>query len=71
MNSHSPSEQLARIKEQLSRQSLQFSDVCNVLEGCDPRALLPISEQALREFDAACGERAVIASAVPVRGLRA
>jgi hypothetical protein len=69
MQAHS--ETLIRIKEQLTEQSSQFRDVCAVLEGLDPRALLPVSERLLGEFDAACSERVAIASTVPVRGLRA
>ena len=65
------SQALARIKEQLAEQTAQFRDVCSVLEGLDPRALLPVSEQLLHQFDAACSERIAIANAVPVRGLRA
>ncbi len=67
----SQSQALARIKEQLAEQSSQFRDVCAVLEGLDPRALLPVSERLLSEFDAACSERVELASAAPVRGLRA
>lgn len=67
----SQSHALARIKEQLAEQSSQFRDVCAVLEGLDPRALLPVSEQLLHQFDAACSERVAVASAAPVRGLRA
>jgi hypothetical protein len=69
MQSHSRS--LARIKGELGQQSSQFRDVCSALESLDPRTLLPASEQMLRAFDAACSECVAIASAVPVRGLRA
>lgn len=69
MQSHSQA--LARIQEQLAEQTSQFRDVCSVLEGLDPRALLPVSEHLLHQFDIACSERAFTASAVPVRGLRA
>jgi hypothetical protein len=65
------SQALARIKEQLAEQSSQFRDVCAVLEGIDPRALLPVSEQLLHQFDAACSERVATANAMPMRGLRA
>jgi hypothetical protein len=65
------SQALARIKEQLAAQSSQFRDVCSVLEGLDPHALLPVSEQLLHQFDAACSERVAMASAVPMRGVRA
>ena len=67
----SQSQALDRIKEQLAEQSSQFRDVCAVLEGLDPRALLPVSEQLLHQFDTACSERVAVASAAPLRGLRA
>jgi hypothetical protein len=68
MKSHS--QELARIQEQLADQSVQWRDFCRVLEGFDPQSLLPVTDRLLSEIDAVCSERAAVASAAPVRGVR-
>jgi hypothetical protein len=65
------SEILARIQEQLAAQSSDFRDLCSTLENLDPRALLPVREELLREIDRVCDERTPSRRSFQVMGLRA
>jgi len=62
---------LTRIQEQLAAQSSNFRDLCSALESLDPRTLLPVREELLREIDLVCDERAPSRRSVQVMGLRA
>jgi hypothetical protein len=69
-NMKSHSQELARIKEQLADQSAEWRDFCRVLEGFDPRSLVPVSDRLLEEIDSVCSTRVAVGSAVPVCGVR-
>jgi hypothetical protein len=70
MNPHAQ-KLLTRLREQHASQSSQLREVFCALENLDSRAQIPVSDELLREFEAACSERVFIASAVPMRGMRA